>query len=245
MKILTTGIMILAALMLNSCEEIITQGNCIEGEGEIVEQIISVDNFTGVNLMGAHNIFIKQGPIQEVLAVGHENIIEKIGTKVENGIWKSGLKTGCYQNYDLTIYITTNDINEIQISGAGNITLEDFTNQSDLKAEISGSGNIVINQFSGTRHFDVSISGSGSVQVKNNFPDIENLNVSISGSGDFKGYPLTTENCSTKISGIGNSYVSVSDRLSVAITGIGNVYYKGHPDIDMDIRGIGKIISAN
>lgn len=230
------------SLFLAACNK---ENTCIHGQGAITTKTLSVAGFTGIDLAGASNVTISQGATQQVIATGHPNIIDLVDTDVSNNIWSITLKDGCYKNYELSFEITVPNIKDIDISGSGNIIVNDFSNQGDLAIDISGSGEITLNAFDGAENLSVDISGSGSVEGNADFSDLKTLDISINGSGNYIGFPIQTDNCEVNISGSGNCSVYVRDMLDVKISGSGNVLYKGNPIITSKITGSGSVINAN
>lgn len=240
--LLNALIIMLAAIFFSSCYK---DAFCTRGNGEIVTKTLSISNFTGIDFQEAGDVYISQGPEQIVTVTGDENIIRKLKENVHSGVWDIDLERGCYTDYDLTVNITVPNIDEIHLSGAGNIVLEDFVDQEDLKVTISGSGDIDLNEFEGADKLKVVISGSGKVYGNEAFENLEELDIKISGSGRLEAYPIQAKVCDITISGSGNTYVFVQDDLDVNISGSGSVHYKGYPNIDSNISGTGNIINEN
>jgi len=218
---------------------------CTKGEGTITTRTLVIPSFKGIDLAEAGDVIITQGATQAVVADGHSNIIDKIEKDVSGGVWAIDFGRGCYDDYELTLNITVPDLNEVLLSGAGDITIGDFTDQGDLDLNISGSGEITLNSFSGTQNLDVDISGSGEVQANSSFPSLKRIDLKIGGSGKFNGFPLETDECYIIVPGSGDSYVHVNDKLDVNISGSGTVYYKGFPAITEQITGAGSIVNSN
>ncbi|MCP3928560.1 MAG: DUF2807 domain-containing protein [Bacteroidetes bacterium] len=197
---------------------------CTKGEGTITTQTLHIPNFSGIDLQGAYDVVITQGIQQEVTATGHPNMISRLSSDVSNSIWKMGLNKGCYEDYELTVYITVPNMEDIEISGSGNVELNGFDNVNE---------------------FTIDINGSGSILGNADFSALEKLSIKISGSGEYLGFPISTDECTIKISGSGTCEVQVNNSLDVDISGSGNVYYKGNPSITQDISGSGQVINNN
>jgi hypothetical protein len=194
----------------------------------------------------AGEVIISQGAIREVIAVGDANVVDHIDTDVSNGEWIIDFDHGCYDNYDLTIYITVPELNEIALSGSGHITVNDFDNQGeDLELRLSGSGTISLNNFIGTENLSVNISGSGTITNSGTMSTLRDQHIKISGSGSYRGFNHPSDYCSINIPGSGNCEVQVQQTLDVKISGSGNVYYKGYPTVTSDITGSGSVVDAN
>ena len=238
---LRASVCIILSIFLSSCED----NNCINGSGGIITRTLNIPAFTGIGMAIAADIFIQQGAIQNVEVTGHANAIDRLDTDVSNGVWDIEFRKDCYKNYDLSIVITVPDINKVFISGSGDIEVNSFNNQSDLRLDISGSGNINLNEFENCEKLDVNISGSGKIFGNLDFTSLKRLDINISGSGTYSAYPIMTDDCFVNISGSGNCYVYARNILSVNISGSGNVYYKGHPTVTSNISGSGIVVDSN
>lgn len=236
---------LLVLLFASSCKKDEVIDTCIEGEGAITTRTLDLDAFSGVELAVAGDATISQGSPQKVEVTGHPNIIDLLKTDVTNGLWVIELEDGCYRDYDLSIEITIPDIDQLALSGSGNLLINDFANQSgQLPVRLAGSGNITLNDFVGISKLDATISGSGSISVNKDMP-LESLDLSNSGSGHFFGFKTISDDCIVSSTGSGNVEVTVQNTLDVSLSGSGNVYYKGSPTITQDITGSGNIIDAN
>ncbi len=235
-------VIVILSILVVSCEK---ENICISGQGAITTQTLSIADFSGIDLAGASNVTIHQGTTQEVKATGHLNIINRLKTNVSENVWKIQLEDGCYENYELSFEITVPNIEDLKLSGSGNIVMNDFENQGNLDVEISGSGNIKINKFGGAEVLAVEISGSGQVLGNDDFENLKTLTLAISGSGNYSGFSIQTDDCIVDISGSGNCNVFARNNLDVTISGSGSVFYKGNPQITSNITGSGSIIDAN
>ena len=184
---------LLGTIITQSCTKEYTR---IEGTGSIITQTLNLRDFNGIAGAGADDVVISYGPEQKVEVTGHSNIISRIKTDVNNGIWNMELENGNYGRYELTYYITLPTIEKISYEGSGNIQVDGpmdvdylelvlmgscsfkgFTlNANYCQVDIVGSGNCEI---SAEKSLDVSIEGSGSVYYKGS-PSIKNH---ITGSG--------------------------------------------------------------
>lgn len=233
-----------------------------EGEGPIVTQELAIQSFDKLNAADAFDVSVEYGPEQKVLAIGHQNIIDRLKREVSNGKWDIEFERGKYRNYELKIIITTPYVNEIILNGSGNITLnkmaldnlylgisgsgtiisnDSLTIDNTTAIEISGSGDVTLYYLS-TLNTKTRISGSGNIH----FTGTTNQNnISISGSGKFNGFPFASSICNIDISGSGNCMVTVNKTLDINISGSGNVYYKGQADVYQKITGTGNSINSN
>jgi hypothetical protein len=242
---LTYVLFALVAIIMGSCTQFDFDNDCIKGEGARVEQEIELDEFTSLNLASSFNVVISQGEAQKIVAVGPQNIIDSINTSVSDQQWTACLKPGCYTSFNLTIYVTVPAIDQIEITGSGNIELLDFNQENDLNVLIAGSGNFTMNDFESAENLNATIIASGNFHADKSVECFRNLQVNCSGSGNFNGYSIFTETCKASTLGSGNCFVSVSEKLNASIAGSGDIRYKGQPEITSSIIGSGKLIAAN
>jgi hypothetical protein len=243
MKNMNMLLLILGATLLStSC---LREVFCEDGKGQFFTETFAISDFTGVDLEEAATVNIKQGPVQEVVVTAQENILDKLKTEVNGGIWEIDLGRECFNDLELTIDITVPNLDELHVSGSGEMIVEDFIDQGNLDISVTGSGTLQLGVFEGTTDLDAKISGSGEIFASEAFPDLDKLNIELTGSGNFDGFRLVTTDLDARISGSGNLFVTVEEHVDIRITGSGDLHYKGNPLIDANITGSGKIINEN
>lgn len=216
-------------------------------QAQAEEQTRKVDPFTEISLRIGAKVHLEQGAKQNLEIVAKSSTLDEIVTEVKDGkliirfpnkdyFWKT------FQPGEITIYITTPEINGLGISGSGDIIAENELKTKILDLGVSGSGNIRLSELSAER-VKAAISGSGDIVLAGKAP-AQDLSVAISGSGNFKGLDFSADDVSIKIAGSGNVDVEANKNLYVRLAGSGNVNYKGKPMIDQSIAGSGKVRSA-
>lgn len=211
------------------------------------EQNRKVDPFTEISLRIGAKVHLEQGAKQNLEIVAKSSTLDEIVTEVKDGkliirfpnkdyFWKT------FQPGEITIYITTPEINGLGVSGSGDIIAENDFKTKILDLGVSGSGNIRLSELSAER-VKAAISGSGDIVLVGKAA-AQDLSVAISGSGNFKGFDFSADDVSVKIAGSGNVDIEANKNLYVRLAGSGNVTYKGKPMIDQSIAGSGKVRSA-
>lgn len=190
----------------------------ITGEGPVVKEELSLDDFHSIGLGIAGTVYITPGKTRKVVVEAQKNLIDNLKREVRNGSWNIGFHNNVRHSSDVKIYITLPTVQALSIGGSGKIiATEPFYHLGDLSFSIGGSGNI---EFSG---------------------EAKALKVSIGGSGHVKAGNLRVESSKVSIGGSGSCYVEVGDRLDVSIAGSGSVHYKGRPKVNSSISGSGKV----
>lgn len=255
---LTIVSLFLITVLISSCTKSLFY---ISGQGDIVTKTLTLQEFDAVRSNSNIDVVIQQGDVQEVIVVGHENIINVLKINVHNKTWDVELQPGFYNDFELTVYITIPNLTEATIAGSGNIEIDSFANLENLFISILGSGDIENSGEIQAESVDLNISGSGYMDLDlscntinsiiNGSGDIllsgntTNHFISINGSGNYRSFDVESQNVDIRISGSGNTEVSVVENMKVEIAGSGDVYYFGTPRIDVNISGSGSIISKN
>jgi len=150
------------------------------------EQSRKVDSFNEISLRIGAKLHLEQGSKQDLEIVAKSSTLDEIITEVKNGtliirfpnkdfFWKT------FQPGEITIYVTTPEINGLGISGSGDIIADDLIKTKILDLGISGSGNIKLAELNAER-VKGTISGSGDIMLKGE-TKAQDLAISISGSG--------------------------------------------------------------
>jgi len=204
----------------------------------------TVGKFTGIDLGVSANLYIKQESPQKVVLVGDEDILEMIKTEVEGSNLRIRRKDWIFgHNKKIDIYISVPQINELNVSGSGNIEAETPIKSNNLEMKISGSGDIIINDLK-VSNVKAKISGSGNLSLDGK-EIIQNFELYISGSGELKAETLTVNSYKVNVSGSGSARIKAKNEIEARISGSGKVLYYGQPKIDAEISGSGKVASID
>ncbi|MBN2520681.1 MAG: DUF2807 domain-containing protein, partial [Bacteroidales bacterium] len=171
--------------------------NCYYPNGstskENIKETREVPEFSGVNLGIAGNVYLKQGSPQEVVLEGDEDDLKNIITMVDGGILKIKVDDWMERiNNRVNIYITIPEINDLSVSGSGDVIAEDKISTDDIELKVSGSGKIKIETLN-ARSINTKISGSGDVYLGGGNMAQEH-NLKISGSGNLDAQNLSVNN---------------------------------------------------
>ncbi|NLR56758.1 DUF2807 domain-containing protein [Chitinophaga polysaccharea] len=224
-------------LLLNSCD-VIGQ-NRVKGNGHVTKEERQSAAFHQLKVEGSMNVFLSQGEAKPAVIEAEDNIIPLIEFAREGDKlivrFKRGISVSTHK--DINIYLTTPEVDEASLAGAGDLKLTDrFNTKSNVKFSLTGSGNL-----SGEINapaVKASIAGSGNIQLKGETRDMDLV---IAGSGNFEGDKLLAENASVKIAGSGDADVYASVKLDAKITGSGNVNYGGTPSVNSSVTGSGTV----
>jgi hypothetical protein len=218
----------------------IVNGNSTQGSGNIITGEREVSEFNKLHLKGSGNVFLSLGEKQSLIIKTDDNIMPLIetyvsGKKLTISHGKHHLRPTLFE-----VFITVKNLEDVTISGSGDMRGKDRFVADAFYAEISGSGAMDLEVETGM--LESKISGSGSIHLSGK---AEDYTASISGSGQIKAFDVQAKTVSVKISGSGDCRVYATESLDAKISGSGDVYYKGRPRIDTKISGSGSLISED
>jgi hypothetical protein len=226
-----------SVLFLGSCKH-------RRGNGNIVTIERSVDPFDRVEVHGAIDVYVSQGPQQPVKLECDENLVKYIIIEEHGGELEVRTKSGVSlsPSRKMKVYVTAPKYEKLGVSGACNIIGENKISSPDrLEIEVSGAGNIRMDV--DAPDLKAGISGAGKVDLTGKTRDFE---LRLSGAGKALCYNMLAENTKVDISGAGAAEVYASVSLDAEVSGAGNVRYKGGaPEVKQRVSGAGSVKKAD
>lgn len=211
----------------------------IKGKGENVTETKKLIGFDKIRLSIDADIYYTQDSVYKVEISAQQNILAVMKAEVINNTLRFDFRRNVWDHNKIKITIHSPDLEELSISGSGDITAENNLNLENLDLSISGSGTVYLPSLT-AKSLKATISGSGDVKVSGGKLNTETF--IVSGSGDIDAEHVIATNCIIKISGYGDVTVNVTETLDVSISGSGDVSYRGNPDVESDISGSGNLI---
>ena len=166
----TIAIALLASILLSSC--VVIPGKVSQHKTEVkgLNTLTSMKDFCGISVAGAMNVVLNQGDEPSVLIKSNDiEILDKIVIYVKDNTLnietkKKFLDFSSFINWDeISIYVTTPNIESIELAGSGNITTDEPIDADNVNVEIAGSGDIDISSGFTCNTLDVEVAGSGNV----------------------------------------------------------------------------------
>lgn len=235
-KIITLGIAL--------CTIAVTNAQKIKGNGNIVTIERSTDDYDAIAVSGWFNVILVDGQEGKLSIEGEENLLEYIKTEVKEGKLVIKVKKGynlqpSSWKKDGGIYVTVpvESVNEVTLSGSGDIVGKKTISTSEFSTNMSGSGDITLDVESKT--VSASMSGSGDINLSGT---TEVFDVQISGSGDIEAYDLIADTVDASISGSADIKVTANKMLKARVSGSGDIHYRGDATkLDTKSSGSGDI----
>ena len=239
---LNLSILIIAGFLLSACQIPFVNVTIIRGSGDITSESRDVELFSEIRLEGAGQLVITQGDTQSLEISAEDNIIEELTSEVIGDTLVLGYRD---QSWRRTVIpteviryeITVNNLTNITLNGAGEITMKELETDS-LVVAINGAGRIDIDELRGVENLEAKIIGAGTIALAG---EAENQSIAIDGAGNYRAGDLHSSTTEIEINGLGNATVWTDESLDISINGAGNLTYYGSPDVTQNISGAGDI----
>ncbi len=231
-------LVMIVAVTTSSCQFI--GGKRVTGNGNIKTTEHSVGSFKNVEVSGAIDLYVAQGETKPVKIETDENLLQYIEV-IQEG---DKIRIKSRQGYNLRpsskikVYVTSQVYNDIDVSGASNITGQTKINNAEkMSLNVSGAGEI--NMDLNAPAISAEISGAGEVNLKG---ETKTFDLTLTGAAKAHCYELMSENTKVDISGAGEADVFASVKLDAQVSGAGGVTYKGGAtNVSQQVSGAGSV----
>ena len=236
-KLITLSLVLLASTQIHAQ----WWGKSVKGNGELETITRNVGDYDEISVAGFFDVTLVAGNEGELTIEGESNLLEYIETevngdrltiKVKN---KQNLKTSWGK--DIKIRVPFRDLNQVSLSGSGEIMSTDVIKANNFRVSVSGSGDInLVVEASST---ESRVTGSGDLVLRGSTRDHE---TSVTGSGDLEAGRFKADNVDAKVTGSGDIRVSCDKSIRARVTGSGDIEYVGNPTKqDTKVSGSGDI----
>lgn len=236
-KIITLSLVLLASTQIHAQ----WWGKSVKGNGEMQTITRNVGDYDAINVAGFFDVTLVAGNEGELTIEGESNLLEYIETEVDGDRLtikvknKQNLKTSWGK--DIKIRVPFRDLNQVSLSGSGEIMSTDVIKANNFRVSVSGSGDInLVVEASST---ESRVTGSGDLVLRGSTRDHE---TSVTGSGDLEAGRFKADNVDAKVTGSGDIRVSCDKSIRARVTGSGDIEYVGNPTKqDTKVSGSGDI----
>lgn len=188
-----------------------------KGSGNMETEERSLGAFTRIDCDLGVDINITVGTPQKVSLTFDDNLLDNVRTRVRGKTLEIDSKGSFSTRKSCTIDITVESLDEVSISGSGEITITNLN----------------------SREFTFNLAGSGSLEASGK---VDELYLELSGSGDIDTRDLIAQDVEIEISGSGDAVVYAVNSLDGEISGSGNIRYVSQPaHLSTSVTGSGTI----
>ena len=224
---------------------VFTYNKPIYGNYQLVNQQIDIDNYENVILNIPAEVYYQQFSDSAPYLQIHtdENIFKALNVRVQGNQLIIDVKhDSIIKPSKLTIYTSSHNLNNVSVTGSGEIRLKGEVNFLDFKLNITGSGKLQADSLLCNR-MTANITGSGNAELTG---ASNHSSFTITGSGNINAFDYFVQELNCKITGAGNIEALVYNNLDVNIIGSGKLSYRGDPQsITKKIIGSGSVEPVN
>ncbi|TYP75171.1 head GIN domain-containing protein [Aquimarina intermedia] len=213
----------------------------ISGNGDMTTISRTTSDYDVVKVSGHLKVLLINGKEGALKLKGESNLLPYIETEVNQNTLKIYVKKGYSLNYgrnkEITITVPFATLNQVMLSGSGDIISEDPIKATNFKTAISGSGDIQL--VIDATNTSAQVSGSGDLELKGKTNE---LDINVSGSGDISAYQLIAKQVHANVTGSGDIETHATNSIRARVTGSGDIFFKGNPSKeDNKVVGSGDI----
>ncbi len=234
----STFLVVALPLFLSSC--IVGGWNCIEGEGEVVEKTLELNDIDELDLSITATLRYtqeKSTKTSKIVVRCEENLIDLIQFNVDGRELEITSEKCLDGQEEIRIELVTSGLSRVELDGSGTVMTTNTLKTENLELEIDGSGDLMFDV--DAEDLSTEIDGSGDAQLRGK---VDEHDIRINGSGDLKAEELKTSETDLKINGSGDCSIWAEERLNIRINGSGDVNYKGQPsDMTQKVNGSGEV----
>lgn len=192
-------------------------------------QTRQVTAFHGVSVSSGIDLYLTQKNIEEIVVEADADELDKIITKVEDGILKIYIKEQSWFNMNwkkdpVKVFVSFKTLDKLEASAGSDINAEgvlkldklnmDASSGSDIKLELEAN-ELNVESSSGS---DISLKGKASIMQAN-----------ASSGSDINAGELQTKKCTASVSSGSDIQVYVIDELDANASSGGDITYSGNP----------------
>lgn len=222
-------IALVLTLLLSSCGFDLNFGDFGTGEkgnGIIVAETREIiEEFTMVSASEGLDVYVTQGNDFDISVEADENILDLIGTDINNG----KLKIHAIENIGRAtkkVYVTLPTVTGLYASSGSHLVTENKI-QAD-KLEIDASSGALLNADVNVSDMEVDASSGANISLSGT---ANALYVDGSSGANIKATDLMTVACNAGASSGANISIHVSENLTADASSGGNISYKGDPSV--------------
>lgn len=214
----------------------------VKGNGSVTTKTHTTEGYSTINVVGFMDVKLVQGTEGTITVTTDENIQEYVKISSEKGKLTIKIKNNVNISTKKGLHITVpfTDINNVSLTGSGDVLTESVIRSETFETSLTGSGDIILEIDIATT-VDAKVTGSGDLKLIGKATDLE---IKVTGSGDFVSKNLKTVNVQAYVSGSGDASVYASKSIKARVNGSGDIVYYGNPETtNTKVMGSGDIES--
>jgi hypothetical protein len=251
--------LLVGAISLPSCSWNV-MNNTVRPSKNIITKEVALKGITAIHNEGSMFVVYRQSPETKMVIKGADNLVPLVDYSLEGGkltvklrkhiaiIYPTSIQNNARREV-LTVYVYAPSVNELTLTGSGdlvvdkqlsvdnlNLTLEGSGDiktgrvvcKNDMNATLNGSGDIRLGRVECGSAFNCSLQGSGDIDVLNEAV-ANTANYQLNGSGDLDINASTSIQMKANLQGSGDLKIKniTAKNLTGSLVGSGDLELKG------------------
>jgi hypothetical protein len=211
----------------------------VKGNGVQTTVTRTTENYDKIAVQGSFNVELIAAKEGTIAINGDENLMEYLITEVVDQELKIYFKKNINYSYKnkITITVPFEEINEVSLTGSGEIITKNTINANNFEVKMTGSGDCKL-QINAQKTI-AKFTGSGNLELLGTTDELE---AKTAGSGAINCLNLASQNVNATVAGSGDLQVNCSNNLIAKVAGSGTIKYTGNPKTtDTKVSGSGDI----
>lgn len=230
-------------LLLSALFIIIIASSCTYAQKKAsTNKTFPIQSFSSVKSEVIGNVIYTQSKNVSARAEGDKEMVDNLIITDRNGELKiyhdSKFSTKNKSKKNLTIYLSSPSINEIDVEGVGNWNMKGIVKADNLKIDFEGVGNFEALELQ-SHNIIASYEGVGNLILGGTTDFVE---VKSEGVGNINTQKLIAKDATVSSSGIGSIKCYASNSVDINNNGVGSITYYGNPTVkNIKNSGVGGI----
>ncbi|MEN8118430.1 MAG: head GIN domain-containing protein [Bacteroidota bacterium] len=226
-KILFLSFSLLVLLFSTSC---IFMGPPVKGNGDVMQETRTTDDFDKIKVSRGMNVYITQGDFTKVVVKADENLLDIIETVTEGDVLVVTTNSNIRKAKEKKVFVTTPHLEAIKCFAGSNVFSEDTIREKEMELSCSAGSNIKLELVS--NHIEASAMAGSNIKLEG---EVQSFYGKASSGSNIKAMDLVARKCDVKTSSGANIWITVNNSLMGSASSGGNIFYYGDPE-DTDIH---------
>lgn len=204
-------------------------------DGELRDGLITVSQpiaeFSEIEASGAMVIAYRQAPSDSVRIEGAANLVSRVVVDQDGDRLRLRMKEGRVSMSDagpkLVVYVSSENLSSVRLSGANKLKISEPVSVPELHLDVTGAGDVDVEDLTVKDRLRVDLSGAGNLDIDNAVAG--EVDLRMSGAGDIDGNFKNASSVNIEVSGAGDADLSLADCGDVRchVSGAADVKLKG------------------
>lgn len=205
-----------------------------------------VSLFNRIDFRGIGRLILSQGEKQFVTVTATDVVLPHVRTYVRDGVlivslrWWPGMLLRIAEMKTLEVQLIVEELAGLKISGAGVVQSREKIQVKEMDIQLSGAGEISLELHG--RRIDTRLTGAGSIVL---WGEAEEQEIHLTGAGSIQAENLVTRSARIHSSGAGECRVHATEALDAKLSGAGSIRYRGNPKIQSRMTGLGTLATMD